>query len=130
MPDLSEVSENPELSASFIPDLSRYDNETLLSLSPAADKGQIGTATFDLRIGKLVAESDTVMERVRKEDLLQMPHKILEKDEEFVFNYDSEGTELGGQATTVQTASLTQNYYFIKCKDQYNNNFGPIEVYA
>ena len=46
------------------------------------------------------------------------------------FNYDSEGTELGGQGTTVQTTSITQNYYFIKCKDQYNNNFGPIEIYT
>lgn len=112
MPDLSEISENPELSASFTHDISRYDNETILSLNPAADKGQIGTATFDLRIGRLVAESDTVVERIKKEDLLQIPHKILEKDEEFVFDYDSEGGKVY-YVTSFEQISFSKDLEFI-----------------
>ncbi|MEK6951811.1 MAG: hypothetical protein AABX29_02240 [Nanoarchaeota archaeon] len=50
------------------------------------------------------------------------------KDQDF--NYETDGTEMSGQGTTIQTTSLTQSHYFIRCKDQYNNDFGPIEVYA
>jgi len=50
------------------------------------------------------------------------------KDQDF--NYNTEGTEMGGKGTTVQSAPLDQDRYFIRCIDQYDNSFGPIEVYS
>ena len=45
------------------------------------------------------------------------------------FNFENEGTLMGSE-TLHHTANLDQPYYFIKCKDSFDNLIDPIEVYA
>jgi len=71
-------------------DMSPQDR-TFLYIQPEPEPGQIGTAGFDLRIGRLIAKSDVVMERVTKQDLLEMPHTVLEPGQEYVLKNNEDG---------------------------------------
>lgn len=65
--------------------------KTRLSISPSAS---IGTAGFDLRVGKFIAWTDTVAQDIAGKDLKQLPHKFLEEGEEFVLESDPDGNKV------------------------------------
>jgi len=95
MPDLREERFAPDLhSDGMMPDLKETPcgqcDETYFSLS-RCNVEDIGDATFDLRLGGLVARSDTVLSGVREEDLKKMSYQVLESGEPFEFKCNPDG---------------------------------------
>ncbi len=94
MPDSSSFSHGSS-AMSFMPDSGdKQEDESFLSIHPFPEEGQVGTAGFDLRIGSLVAWSDTVADNVSEKDLLSMEHKLLEPGEKFIFEPDKDGSRV------------------------------------
>lgn len=60
-------------------------------ISPLLESDQIGLVGFDLRIGSLIARSDTVMDNVTEQDLINMSPQILDVGQSYIFNPDSNG---------------------------------------
>ena len=89
-PTLGEVEHAFPDSRSILNSRNKYD-KSHLSFIPPLGKDQIGIASLDLRIGRLIAESDTIIQGVTKKDMLKMKHWILEENQPFTFNYDPEG---------------------------------------
>ena len=107
----SSASLAPDLESHALPDLVRDPRilapETYFSLTPFREEN-IGTASFDFRLGGLVARGDTVLSEVTENDLLKMDYQRLEPGEPFKFIYDSDGRNVY-YFTSLEAASLSQN---------------------
>ncbi len=90
MPDSREISRNSFQEVEvFIDELGR---KPFICIEPKPRK--IGVAGFDLRIGTLIAHSDTVICNVTEQDLLEMDHEKLEAGQQYILNNDPEGNEV------------------------------------
>lgn len=112
MPDLREVSLER-----IMPDLHGvpFDgNETYFSLSNY-DSKDIGTVSFDLRLGGLVARCDTVFNGISEADIRRMEHQVLEPGQPFEFKYDSDGRNV---------------YYFVSFEELKHSSDILVDVHA
>lgn len=67
---------------------------TFLRISPSLKDNQLGVSSVDLRLGTIVAWSDKITQGVTYEDLMDMPHKVLENGEQFTFQSDPDGEKV------------------------------------
>jgi len=83
-----------EGSHGFMPDISTQKKlGTFLEITPF-EKEQLGTVGLDLRVGKLIAWSDTVSDNVCYNDLFSMEHKFLQEGEKFVLDSNEDGEKV------------------------------------
>ena len=85
MPDFRESSSVESRRSSTL------SGKNKIYIDPLLESSQIGLVGFDIRIGNLIAKSDTVMDNVTEEDLMNMPHKRLGQEEEYVFDPNPDG---------------------------------------